>query len=124
MSPGERIKQRRKDKALTQSGLAQVLGVGTEYVGRWERGVYNPSAEQIIRLAQVLDCTTDWLLGLVDTPDAETESGAGLSPDEKLLLNAYRSGKLPQEVIDFILTVGQTDKAAVIDKRTNETDIS
>ena len=60
----DRIRARRKEKKLTQAGLALAMGGGVkrESISQWEGGVYIPEAENLLKLAKVLNCTPDWLL--------------------------------------------------------------
>lgn len=51
----------RKERALSQHGLAVLMGRGDAMtVSRWERGEHKPSDENIVRLAQVLDRDPSW----------------------------------------------------------------
>lgn len=66
MSVGERIKVYRKEKNLTQGQLAELIGVSTQAISKWETGVGMPDISQIVPLACVLDISTDKLLGHTD----------------------------------------------------------
>ena len=58
-SPIARI---RMERGLTQEQLGKLLGVDKRQVGFWERGVRNPNANSLRRLARALDCTMDELV--------------------------------------------------------------
>jgi len=62
---GERIRQAREAKGLSQSGLARLLPGGAEGrdVSRWERGLNMPSWPNLQALAVALDVSIGWLLG-------------------------------------------------------------
>ena len=64
---GQNIRRFRKEKTLTQSELAELLGVSVQAVSKWETDVGMPDISQIVPLARVLDVTTDRLLGMEDT---------------------------------------------------------
>ena len=66
MNLGDVIKEKRKELSLTQSALAEALGVSTQAVSKWERGVGYPDVTQIVPLAKVLNITTDNLLDYKD----------------------------------------------------------
>ena len=51
---------------MTQYELAEHLGVTSNTVGRWLRGVTDVPASKIIKMAELFHCTTDYLLGLDD----------------------------------------------------------
>lgn len=59
----ERIKDLRQEKNLSQSVLAQKIGVSQKAIDYWERGINEPKATYIVRLADFFDVSTDYLLG-------------------------------------------------------------
>jgi len=63
-SIGARIAQMRKDKGLTQKELAERLQVSQPVVSDYENDVIRIPADVIGRIAQVLEVTSDELLGL------------------------------------------------------------
>ena len=63
---GKRIQELRSEKFLQQKELAEKVGVKQNSISRYESGVIVPSMEVLVHLAQVLDTTTDYLLGLSD----------------------------------------------------------
>lgn len=63
MKLGERIKELRIEKGLSQGALAQQIGVSQKAIDYWERGINEPKATYIIRLADFFDVTADFLLG-------------------------------------------------------------
>ncbi|GEM_PF-1774732 len=61
-----KLKEARKRKQLTQRDIAEVLEVSQSNVSNYEKGNYNLSSEQIVKLVKVLECSADYLLGLID----------------------------------------------------------
>ncbi len=62
MSIGERIKELRAAKKLTQTELAKKVGLTYIQVGRYETQKSKPSSEVLQKLANALDTTTDFLM--------------------------------------------------------------
>ncbi|MCR5616693.1 MAG: helix-turn-helix domain-containing protein [Clostridiales bacterium] len=60
---GENIKKMRKDRALTQEGLADALGVTTGAVYKWESGLSVPELTMLVKLADYFEVSVDVLLG-------------------------------------------------------------
>ena len=60
----DRLRQARKRKKLSQAELSRQLGVTQQAVGKWETGRSTPDPVTVARLAELLDTTTDVLLGL------------------------------------------------------------
>jgi transcriptional regulator with XRE-family HTH domain len=48
---GSRIKAHRKEKRVTQAGLAEAIGCEVGTIGRYERGENSPDSEQLIGMA-------------------------------------------------------------------------
>ena len=61
---GIQLKECRKAKGMSQATLSRLLGVTQQAVGKWETGRSNPDPDMLVRLAEVLGTTTDYLLGL------------------------------------------------------------
>lgn len=68
MSLGNRIKERRIQKGLTQGDVGKLLGMGRSNVGHIENGRTNPTADVLDKIADILDTTADYLLGRTDDP--------------------------------------------------------
>ena len=74
MSFPELLRQCRKQKHMSQAELASLLGVTQQAVGKWESGKSSPDPTTVAKLAEILDTTADYLLGLFDpTAEGQTE---------------------------------------------------
>jgi transcriptional regulator with XRE-family HTH domain len=70
LNVGARIRLRRKALGITQSQLAEALGLTFQQVQKYERGVNRVSASVLVKIAQRLDSPVSYLLG---------EEGGGLA---------------------------------------------
>lgn len=70
-SIGERIKQLRESKKLTQNKLAKLVGVSPSAVSQWENGDTEPRGKNLHKLTQTLDTTIEWLTVAIKKPDYE-----------------------------------------------------
>lgn len=61
-----RLKHLRKDRGYTQESFAEKLGVPVGTYRNWEQGINTPDSETIIRIVQLLETSSDYLLGRVD----------------------------------------------------------
>lgn len=59
-----RIKEARKEMKMTAAEFGKMLGKSEGAVKMWESGRSKPVADTLIDLSKMLDCTTDYLLGL------------------------------------------------------------
>lgn len=65
---GNRIKELRKSKKMSQSELGKFIGVSQTTVTAWENGRAEPSSSYVAKLATFFNVSTDYLLGR-KTPD-------------------------------------------------------
>lgn len=63
---GNRLKECRLSRNMTQSQVAAYLGVAQPVYQRYEKGVYECTYEQIVRLCDLFDISADFLLGRSD----------------------------------------------------------
>lgn len=63
LSLATNIRKFRKQRHLTQEQLAEVLGVTTGAVYKWESGISSPELPLIVELADFFDVSVDVLLG-------------------------------------------------------------
>lgn len=68
---GEKIKQLRQDKKITQEDLGKAIGVTTSMVGMYETNARKPSLEVLDKIANYFDISTDFLLSRTDNPQQE-----------------------------------------------------
>ena len=59
---GARVKQLRKDRSWSQKQLASQLGIRFQLLNKYEGGQHIPPVETLIKLADVLSTTVDYLL--------------------------------------------------------------
>jgi transcriptional regulator with XRE-family HTH domain len=62
MSFSHRVIALRRERALTQQGLADATGIHVQQIKRYEAGTAQPSAEALKKFAKAFAVTTDWLL--------------------------------------------------------------
>ena len=84
MSLGNKLAEARRAKNLTQEQLAEKLDVTRQAVSRWESDAAYPETDKIVRMAQILEVSCDYLL-----QDGVDEKGAPVrSPVTRLLKQA------------------------------------
>lgn len=62
MSLGDIIAELRKDKGLQQNELAKMLNVTPATISNYERNTYKPDIDNLVKLANIFNCSTDYLL--------------------------------------------------------------
>ncbi len=66
---GERLRELRKEKGLSQDEFAKMLGTSKQILSRYELGQRSPKIEQVSKYAEKLKVSVDYLLG-----DSEAEA--------------------------------------------------
>ena len=66
---GKRLRGRREQAGLSQAEVSRRTGIIQRDISRLEHGI-KPAlwADTLLRLAEALECTTDYLLGRTDDP--------------------------------------------------------
>lgn len=83
------IRNMRKKAGLTQTDLAEAIGVNLSTVGNWERLVTCPDAEQVWNCAVALGCTPNDILGWYEDHPRE-DNGERLTSEEHEIVGCYR----------------------------------
>lgn len=63
MTIGEHIMLLRKQKGLSQSALGKKIGTSGDIIGRYERNIMVPSIDVIMKIADTLEVSIDYLVG-------------------------------------------------------------
>lgn len=74
---------------MTQTELAEAIGVNLSTVGNWERLVTCPDAEQVWNCAVALGCTPNDILGWYEDHPRE-DSNERLTSEEREIVGCYR----------------------------------
>ena len=70
---GQRINELRNSLGWSQVDLAKKLNITKQTVSNWENENIQPSIEMLVRISKVFGVTTDYLLGLEETPRLSVE---------------------------------------------------
>ena len=61
-----RLKELREEEGLSRAELAKKLNVSVRLISYWENGERECSFDMLIQLADLLNTTTDYLLGRIE----------------------------------------------------------
>lgn len=100
----ERLKQLREAKNLTQLRLAMELNVSQETISGYEIGKAVPPAEMLVKLADTLDTSVDYILGRTDIKSMLRASE--LSEQEAEILTILRKQPEDKRIFVFDLIKG------------------
>lgn len=77
MNMGEKIQQLRKEKGLSQEGLAELLGLSRQAISKWESGAAMPTVDNLVELSRIFQVSVGELLQI------EESAGISLEKDRK-----------------------------------------
>lgn len=104
LSIGARLRTRRRQLGLSQSDLAETLGVSFQQVQKYERGANRVAASTLLAAAQALSTSVGWLLG---------EDHVGREDDDDVFRALARPGAL--EILQAFNTIpGAQARAALL----------
>lgn len=114
MNLSDTLKYLRAEKGLTQTQLAKMLEITQDSISLWEKGKRTPDTQYIVKLADVFEVSTDYLLGRSDDFGNVTvqSSAPPLPDDERKLLALYRSMSNPQKRMFVAYGEGLTEPLA------------
>ncbi|KXU59192.1 helix-turn-helix domain-containing protein [uncultured Streptococcus sp.] len=104
MEFSERLKDLRKQARLTQVDVAEKLGISQPAYASWERGAKKPTQDNLVKIAQILNVSVDYLVGNSDEENTNKElediellfrmNSNGLTDEEKEIFK--------KELIEFM----------------------
>lgn len=90
MNIGEKIRAAREDKDLLQNDMAKLIPMNQSNYSKIERGVQEPSLEQLRRICQILELDPSYLLG-IERYEYVSANDIKLLNDIKSLIKAYNA---------------------------------
>lgn len=93
---GDKIKQYREQKRLSQKDFAEKIGVSNSRVSNWENGLNRPDCDLLRKICEVLCVSPSELLDIhLDTEE--------LTKHEKRLIQNYRIKTDLQKAVNILL---------------------
>jgi len=89
---GEKIRNAREDKDLSQRDMANLIPMNQSNYSKIERNVQEPSLEQLRRICQILNLDPRYLLNLGDYSSI-TQADMKLLKDIKVFMNEHLAEK-------------------------------
>ena len=106
MNAGSRIKNLRKNKSLSQTELAQLMGLTSSAMSAIETGKNKPTADILIKLSDFFNISTDYLLKGIDTEQTISENEQEildvLRKDEAMTDAVMEFTKVKKKVISYL----------------------
>jgi len=95
----ERLKAARELRHMSQAALAEKASSPATTISHFEAGSRKPSFDSLRRLAKALEVTTDYLLGLADSPTQSVETDPLFRHGQNL---SGRDREIAQEIVELL----------------------
>ncbi len=116
MNLNEFIRILRVQNNLTQRDLANKLNTTNSTICDWEKGRCEPSIYDLIKLADIFNCSVDYLLGREDDFGIIKSDVNEYTSDEKRIITIYR-GLSEREKVLFDNLVNSFEDSSQINKK-------
>ena len=97
MTLGQKLKQLRFEKDLTQKELAERLHVSFQTVSKWENGENEPDIATLKELAELFNCSVDYLIGSEKEESAPAQEAQSPVVQKELHVCAKCGKDIPEE---------------------------
>lgn len=112
------IKEFRKSRKITQVELANALGVSQASITAWERGISNPTLENILKISELYNVSVDELLTRNTVHNCKKKQATDvkytpeISDEEREFLTTFRKLSIRDKVkvLDFMLELSEVSK--------------
>ncbi|SPF51211.1 XRE family transcriptional regulator (fragment) [Candidatus Desulfosporosinus infrequens] len=107
---GSRIRVLRLERGLTQDQMAYKLDMNRANFSHYERDTSSPPCEVLVKIADILNTTTDFLLGRTDTNP----------PDAATIKQLQGINELPQDKRRFVINIINSIISEIIEEAKEE----
>ena len=106
------LKEARHLAGYAQAKLAEALSVSQQTISDYEHGKTNPDEETMVKIADLLNVSVDYLLGRTDDLGIFVTSRAEILLEEQQLLRAFRELSVHSKelVFDMIFSVFKMER--------------
>ena len=87
----DRLQKQRIEMKLSQKEAAAAIGISPSVISNYENGERVPSLENLMALARLYRCSSDYLLGLEKNENVKIDTSM-LSDEQKKLLQNFLYG--------------------------------
>lgn len=98
-----RIKEERLNLNMNQEELGNKIGISNKNISKYESGIAKPNLDTLARLADIFNCSTDYLLGRTDDRNTEIYSATVDGEEYEMGLTRDGSPRLTQEKFERLI---------------------
>jgi len=103
---GEKIKELRKKKKMTQQDVANKLKLAKSTISQYENNINEPDNKTLIKIADMFEVTVDYLLGRDPNPTLSQSEKEEMRVTEELInmlenIPSNKRRQLEKQIIDY-----------------------
>jgi transcriptional regulator with XRE-family HTH domain len=125
---GVNIRQRRKDLGVSQTALAEAVGLTFQQIQKYERGFNRVSFSRLVEIAHALDCRVVDLIANLDDEAVEsplfrqdTAHLRVIGADELLAAYAATTPPVQRVLLKLLLELAKGHRASLADEANTDT---
>ncbi len=103
MLNGNRLREVRKARGLTQTELGELIGVGKSAICCYEKELRNPTLEAIIDMIHIFGVSADYLLGtdcIIELKEKiKDENYATMTKEEVIFIEELKKNRLVYDIL-------------------------
>lgn len=84
----KKIRELRNEKGISQSSLANHLGLTQQAIAKWEKGIAEPDSVTLNKLASFFNVSVDFLLGRTNVRNSNNNTDEDFPDDVKVLMRS------------------------------------
>ena len=84
----KKIRELRNEKGISQSSLANHLGLTQQAIAKWEKGIAEPDSVTLNKLASFFNVSVDFLLGRTNVRNSNNNVDEDFPDDVKVLMRS------------------------------------
>ena len=84
----KKIRELRNEKGISQSSLANHLGLTQQAIAKWEKGIAEPDSVTLNKLASFFNVSVDFLLGRTNVRNPNNNTDEDFPDDVKVLMRS------------------------------------
>lgn len=114
MKIGNQIKKLRLEYGYTQKELSSKIGLSPKMISFYENGERIPPMDIVMKLVEIFDVTSDYLLGIDSDKQHKTEdyNSSNISPEDELLLASMTTKA--RNLIDTFLQLDEDNQDIIL----------
>lgn len=108
----ENLKSARQAKSISQKDIAKQLFITQQAYAKYETGVSSPNPEMLLKIAEILQVSADFLLGRGETAESKNNiatPGAIITDGEMTVITAYRKHPEMHDAVHRLLGIDKPE---------------